>query len=92
MILKGILFFSLFFISCKSYACNCLPGGSIQKNVINSDVIIRARIITVFYSNKLDTLGAKIIGDPRNTFARYWSFNVKIYKALIIKCRVSQRY
>lgn len=73
------------FNSFLSHACNCLPGGSIGENVSNSDYVIKAKVLSFSYTNKLDTLGVKLIGDPRNTFARYWSFNVKVYKVLVLK-------
>ena len=56
-----------------------------EDNVIKSDFIIRARILSYSFTNRLDTLGAKVLGDPRNTFSKYWSFNVKVYKAEVLK-------
>jgi len=78
-----IIFFWL--TSFSSFSCNCLPEGSIGENFLKSDYVIKAKVLSFSYTNKLDTLGVKLIGDPRNTFARYWSFNVKVYKVLVLK-------
>jgi hypothetical protein len=78
-----LLFFTLIFSDVKS--CNCNEGGSIGDNVVKSDFVIRAKILSFSYTNRLDTLGAKIIGDPRSTFSKYWNFNVKVYKAEVLK-------
>ena len=74
-----------FFVCLHSFACNCFPSGSVAENVSKSDYVIKAKVLSFSYTNKLDTLGVKLIGDHRNTFARYWSFNVKVYKVLVLK-------
>jgi len=79
---KFIIFFVLFF-SFSSLACNCNPGGTIDENVASSNIIIKGKVLSFSYTNKLDTLGAVILGDPRNTFARYWKFYVKVYQVQI---------
>ncbi|MGC6432976.1 MAG: hypothetical protein ACON4M_02155 [Crocinitomicaceae bacterium] len=78
-------FFLIFFLlfSVASYACNCNPGGTIDENVANSDVIIKGKVLSFSYTDKLDTLGAVILGDPRNTFAKYWKFYVKVYEVQV---------
>lgn len=65
------------------YACNCNPGGTIEANVKASDVIIKAKILSIAYTNRLDTMNVVSEGDPNNVFSKYWKFHVKIYKAVV---------
>lgn len=67
----------------QSYACNCNPGGTIEANVKSSDYIVKAKILSISYTNKLDTLNVVSEGDPNNVFSKYWKFHVKIYKAVV---------
>ena len=64
-------------------ACNCNPGGTIEANVKASDVIIKTKILSIAYTNRLDTMKVVVEGDPNNVFAKYWKFNVKIYTAVV---------
>lgn len=73
----------LILLGSNSFACNCNPGGSIEANVKASDVIIRAKILSISYTNRLDTMNVVSEGDPNNVFSKYWKFHVKIYKALV---------
>ncbi len=75
--------FILFVITNKVFACNCNPGGTIDANVANSDLIVKVKVISTSYTDQLDTMGAKILGDPRNVFSKYWKFYVKVYKVQI---------
>lgn len=70
-------------LSCQTYACNCNPGGTIAANVQLSDYIVKAKILSISYTNRLDTMNVVSEGDPNNVFSKYWKFHVKIYKALI---------
>lgn len=81
--IKIILFFILSFLSFETFACNCLPGGSIEANVAASNAILRVRVLSISYSNKLDSFNVVVEGDPKNTFAKYWNFYVKIYKVIV---------
>jgi hypothetical protein len=83
MKLKTFLFFISILFSLNSEACNCNPGGSIQENVANSNVIARVRVIGISYSDRLDTMNVVTEGDPNNTFSKYWKFHMKIYKAIV---------
>ncbi len=78
-----LLFFILSFLTNKTFACNCNPGGTIEANVIANNAILRVRILSISYSNKLDTLNVVNEGDPKNTFSKYWNFYVKIYTAIV---------
>ena len=62
-----------------------MEGVSIEENVLKSDFVIKGRVLSFYYTNKLDTLGVKLLGDPRNTFSKYWGFNVKVYKIALTK-------
>lgn len=78
-----ILFFILSFFSIKAFACNCNPGGTIESNVVAADVIVKARILSISYSDKLDTFNVVVEGDPKSVFSKYWKFYVKIYKVVV---------
>lgn len=79
-----IVFFALFLTSIDSFACNCNPGASIESSVKSCDVIAKAKILSISYSDRLDTLNVVSDGDPRNVFSKYWKFQVKIYTAQIL--------
>jgi hypothetical protein len=77
------LFCILSFFTEKTYACNCNPGGTIEANVHDANVILKVRILSISYSDRLDTINVVIEGDPKNVFSKYWNFYVKIYKAVV---------
>lgn len=81
--LTVILFLIASLFSIKTFACNCNPGGTIESNIQAADVIIKARILSISYSDKLDTFNVVIEGDPKNVFSKYWKFYVKIYKVIV---------
>ncbi len=80
---KLILLFILPFLSIMTFACNCNPGGTIEANVVAANAILRVRVLSINYSNKLDSLNVVVEGDPKNTFAKYWNFYVKIYTVIV---------
>ncbi len=79
-----ILLFTVILFSNRAMACNCNSGASLESNVKAADYIVRVKILSVSYSDRLDTLNVVSDGDPRNIFSKYWKFQVKIYKAKII--------
>jgi hypothetical protein len=83
--MKFFFFFLFSFVLSNTalFACNCNPGGTVSDNVGSSDLIIRAKVLSVTYTDQLDTMGAMILGDPRNVFSKYWKFYVKVYKVQV---------
>lgn len=79
-----ILLFFCTLIFTNAFSCNCNTGGSIELNVKSADVIVKAKIISISYSDRLDTLGVRSDGAPNSVFAKYWKFQVKIYKASVL--------
>lgn len=78
-----LFFFILSFFSQKTLACNCNPGGTIEDNVRAANVILKVRILSISYSDRLDTFNVVVEGDPKSVFSKYWKFYVKIYKAVV---------
>ncbi len=79
------LFFVLSPFFMGLFACNCNAGGSLETSVKSADVIVKAKIISISYSDRLDTLNVVPEGDPKNVFSKYWRFQVKIYRAVVMK-------
>ena len=82
--LYSILLISIALFSTRANACNCNSGASLEQNVKVADYIVRVKILSVSFSDRLDTLNVVSDGDPKNIFSKYWKFQVKIYKAKII--------
>ncbi len=82
--LYSILLISISLFSMRANACNCNPGASIEVNVKAADYIVRVKILSIKYTDRLDTLNVVPDGDPRNIFSKYWKFQVKVYKAKVI--------
>lgn len=78
-----LLLLSLFFTNCFVNACNCNSGASLSDNVSSADVIVRVKIISQTYSDKLDTLNVEYIGHSHSIHLRYWKFKVVVYKAVV---------
>ncbi len=81
--IKVILLCILSFFYQKTFACNCNPGGTIEANVHAANVILKVRVLSISYSDRLDTINVVIEGDPKNVFSKYWKFYVKIYEAVV---------
>ena len=81
--IKVILICFLSFFYQKTFACNCNPGGTIEENVHAANVILKVRVLSISYSDRLDTINVVIEGDPKNVFSKYWKFYVKIYNAVV---------
>jgi hypothetical protein len=82
---KILIFLVFFLCTSQVYGCNCNPGGTLEANVNASDVIIKARVISISYTNRLDTMNVVMEGDQTNVFSKYWNFYVKMYKTVVQK-------
>ena len=71
-------------LTTKLIACNCNSGASLETSVKSADYIVRVKILSVKYTDRLDTLNVVADGDPRNIFTKYWKFQVKVYTAKVI--------
>jgi hypothetical protein len=82
--LYSILLLTFALFSMRANACNCNSGASVEASVKAADYIVRVKILSVKYTDRLDTLNVVADGDPRNIFSKYWKFQVKVYQAKVI--------